>query len=133
MKLTKLIACLSQIRSGNALLTRNAISQARSRGYSTDSAKKVIGDEFDVPIKYSTSRAAKAPAVHTIGRYSNYPAHQTIVISMSLTVFLLYFCVFREENDIDQQMMAGLTPEVQQNLYGIKAPDYKQRHSSKPM
>ena len=132
MKLTKLIACLSQIRSGNALLTRNAISQARSLRYSTDSAKKVIGDEFDVPIKYSTSRAAKAPAVHTLGRYTNYPEYQTMLISISLTVFLLYFCVFREENDIDERLMAGLTPEVQQSLYGIKPPDYKQRHSSRP-
>lgn len=114
------------------MLFRNAISRARSPRYSTDSVKKVIGDEFDVPIKFSTSRAAKAPAVHTIGRYNNYPAYQSTLISTSLAVFLLYFCVLREENDIDQQIMAGLAPEVQQNLYGIKVPDSKQRHSSKP-
>ena len=132
MKLTKFVTSLSQIRSGNALLTRNVISQVRSPRYSTNSVKKVVGDEFDVPIKFSTSRAAKAPAVHTVGRYSNFPAYQSMLISTSLAIFLLYFCIFREENDIDQQIMAGLAPELQQNLYGIKVPDYKQRHSSKP-
>ena len=114
------------------MLFRNAISQVRSLRYSTNTMKKVVGDEFDVPIKFSTSRAAKAPAVHTIGRYSNFPAYQTTLISTSLAIFLLYFCVLREENDIDQQIMAGLAPELQQNLYGIKVPDYRQRHSSKP-
>lgn len=56
----------------------------------------------DQPIKYSTSKAATM----RIDEYRDpqgdkYPENQGIIISLSLAVFLIYFCILREENDID--------------------------------
>lgn len=38
--------------------------------------------------------------------------YQTYVISISLTVFLIYFCVLREENDIDLELEKNLFDRV---------------------
>lgn len=38
--------------------------------------------------------------------------YQPYVISGSLAVFLLYFCVFREENDVDQKLDGNLFDHV---------------------
>ncbi|XP_077262670.1 uncharacterized protein LOC143897705 [Temnothorax americanus] len=59
-------------------------------------------DGADHPIKYSTSKAATM----RIDEYRDpigdkYPWYQGMVISTSLAVFLGYFCILREENDID--------------------------------
>ena len=58
----------------------------------------------DKPIKFSTSDAYKHRAYDTFCRESKAPWYQPYVVSGSITVFLLYFCVFREENDIDERM-----------------------------
>ena len=60
--------------------------------------------ERDKPVKFSTSDANKHRAYDTFCRKSNAPWYQSFVVSGSIIVFLLYFCVFREENDIDERM-----------------------------
>jgi len=67
-----------------------------------DQSKALETEEDDQPIKYSTSKAANM----RIDEYRDpqgdkYPEYQGIVISLSLIVFLGYFCILREENDID--------------------------------
>ncbi|KAL0100943.1 hypothetical protein PUN28_019375 [Cardiocondyla obscurior] len=91
------------LRRNNAQFTntiayniRNKWSMANSKNQSTEM------EADDEPIKYSTSKAASM----RIDEYRNphqdrYPWYQEIIISLSLGVFLLYFCILREENDID--------------------------------
>ncbi|XP_024884965.1 uncharacterized protein LOC112463035 [Temnothorax curvispinosus] len=66
-------------------------------------------DGADRPIKYSTSKAATM----RIDEYRDpigdkYPWYQGMVISTSIAVFLVYFCILREENDIDMLLDTDL-------------------------
>lgn len=57
------------------------------------------------PIIYSKSAASRWQAKTTrLGRTANRLWYEPYVIAGSLTVFLIYFCVLREENDIDQEL-----------------------------
>lgn len=59
-------------------------------------------DDVNQPIKYSTSKAATMRIDEYRDPYGDdYPWYQSFSISLSLTVFLGYFCILREENDID--------------------------------
>ncbi|XP_012343818.1 uncharacterized protein LOC100866419 isoform X2 [Apis florea] len=67
------------------------------------------------PIKYSTSKASKFLS----GDISkNFPPYQDTVIVTCLAIFLLYFCVLREENDIDDAMVKNIPPEILEQVYG---------------
>lgn len=57
----------------------------------------------DEPIKYSTSEAAKWKAIYSTSGKSYYetPRIQPTVVVLSLTAFMVYFCILREENDLD--------------------------------
>ncbi|XP_021920677.1 uncharacterized protein LOC110830277 [Zootermopsis nevadensis] len=70
-------------------------------------------DEPAKPVKYSKSKAAtwKAEYTRTGGR-QDHPWYQTYVVSGSLTVFLAYFCIFREENDIDEELGKSLYDRI---------------------
>jgi len=55
-----------------------------------------------VPIKYSTSKAATMRIDEYRDPFGDmFPWYQGHIISASLAVFLIYFCILREENDID--------------------------------
>lgn len=58
----------------------------------------------DEPIKYSTSDAAKWKAIYSTSgkRYYEAPPIQSTAIMLSLTAFMIYFCILREENDLDE-------------------------------
>jgi len=69
------------------------------------SASSSSEDDFtDKPIKFSTSGANQHRAYDTFFRQSNAPWYQGHIVVGSVVVFLLYFCVFREENDIDERL-----------------------------
>lgn len=56
------------------------------------------------PIKFSTSPAAKKTTAPVLRRTNiEMPWYQPYSIVGSLTVFLIYFCILREENDIDKE------------------------------
>ncbi|XP_011176202.1 uncharacterized protein LOC105208132 [Solenopsis invicta] len=66
-------------------------------------------DDTDQPIKYSTSKAANM----RIDEYRDpvgdtYPWYQGYIVSLSIAVFLGYFCILREENDIDLMLHTDL-------------------------
>jgi hypothetical protein len=71
-------------------------------------------DELDKPVQYSKSKAStwKAEETRSGGHLEDYPSYQPYIISGSLTVFLLYFCVFREENDIDEELGKSLYDRI---------------------
>lgn len=73
------------------------------QGESQTSSEMDLKDE---PIKYSTSDAAKwKTAYSTSGElYFKFPRIQPPVVAFSLAAFLIYFCILREENDLDDWM-----------------------------
>lgn len=90
--------------------------------YSTSSKNETIknkNDDDDIerakPIKYSTSKASKFLS----GNISkNVPPYQDTVVVTCLAIFLVYFCVLREENDIDKAMVENISPEILEQIYG---------------
>jgi hypothetical protein len=71
-------------------------------------------DELAIPVQYSKSKAAtwKAEDTRSGGGHKDYPWFQPYVISGSLSVFLLYFCILREENDIDEELGKSLYDRI---------------------
>lgn len=56
------------------------------------------------PIKFSTSEAARKTVAPVMRRVtSNMPWYQPYSVVTSVAVFLIYFCVLREESDIDKE------------------------------
>jgi len=63
----------------------------------------------DEPIKFSTSEAALKISRHINRKnQSNAPWFEPPVIMASIAVFLIYFCILREENDFDEEMKVSL-------------------------
>lgn len=76
---------------------------------SKDQSTVLETEDDDQPIRYSTSKAASM----RIDEYRDpigdiYPWYQGYIISACLTVFLVYFCILREENDIDLLLYTDL-------------------------
>ncbi|XP_044766552.1 uncharacterized protein LOC123322651 [Coccinella septempunctata] len=65
-------------------------------------------DVDDKPVKFTTSAAGKFKAKMALKEDDNRLWYEPIVITLSLSVFLLYFLVLREENDIDEEMFTPL-------------------------
>ncbi|KAM3964413.1 uncharacterized protein ACR2FA_001393 [Aphomia sociella] len=65
------------------------------------------------PIKFTTSAAARKTAVPVfVKNKSDMPWYQPYSVVGSLTVFLIYFCVLREENDVDQEFNKSLYDRI---------------------
>jgi len=70
--------------------------------------------DTDKPVKFSTSDASKHSAYDTFFQKTNAPWYQIHIVSASIAVFLLYFLVFREENDIDVMMKKSIWERIPQ-------------------
>lgn len=84
----------------------------------------------DKPVKFSTSDANKHRAYDTFCRESNAPWYQVYCVTGSISVFLLYFCVFREENDLDELMGKTLwekIPQLREQILVQKIKEGKER------
>ena len=70
--------------------------------------------EFDDgPIKYSSSAASNYKAKQTrTGIADERLWYEPYVIFGSLTLFLVYFCILREENDIDKELNQDLYTKI---------------------
>lgn len=71
------------------------------------------------PVKYTTSRAGSWHVRQTLGpqgsasqRNKNYELFRLLVILGSISVFLIYFLVLREESDIDRKFEKPLTEHI---------------------
>lgn len=71
-------------------------------------------EDLDKPIKFTTSKAAlwRALDTHGGGVQFDTPSYQPYVVTGSVAIFLLYFLVLREENDIDEEMKRPLWERV---------------------
>ncbi|XP_037028175.1 uncharacterized protein LOC119068619 [Bradysia coprophila] len=84
------------------------------------SAKETTGKgsddgENNQPIKYFGSGAATwtAGQSHLNPQYNTGVWYQPYVISLSLAVFLIYFCILREENDVDEKLSMSLYDRIE--------------------
>ncbi|XP_018791614.1 PREDICTED: uncharacterized protein LOC108970593 isoform X2 [Bactrocera latifrons] len=76
-------------------------------------SKQPSNESSNEPIKFFGSKAATWRARDTrSGGSEDTLWFQPYVISGSLAVFLLYFCVLREENDIDKRLEGNLFDQV---------------------
>ncbi|CAD7013054.1 unnamed protein product [Ceratitis capitata] len=75
--------------------------------------KAATTEDTNEPIKFFGSQAASWRARDSrSGGSEDTLWFQPYVISGSLAMFLLYFCVFREENDIDKRLEGNLFDQV---------------------
>ncbi|XP_049801721.1 uncharacterized protein LOC126236445 [Schistocerca nitens] len=85
----------------------------------------------DHPIKYTSSEAAAWKAVQARGgEEDDRPWYQGIVISASLGIFLIYFCILREENDMDEELGKSLydrVPGLEEQQLNVTLKYYKER------
>lgn len=68
-----------------------------------------------MPLSFSNSSAAKWSAKKSFsggGNTGNSPWYEPFVISASVTAILLWFCVLREENDVDNELGKTLYERV---------------------
>lgn len=84
--------------------------------YSNQKKENAEEIDFEKPVKFSTSPAAswKAEASFT-GRADAdiTPWYQPYVVSLSVAAFMIYFCILREESDIDHELDVPLFDRVQ--------------------
>ncbi|KYM98454.1 PREDICTED: uncharacterized protein LOC108777517 [Cyphomyrmex costatus] len=90
-------------------LSYNSRSRWDEVAYRNQSKTLENEDDLDKPIKYSTSKASTM----RIEEYrdpdgDNVPWYQPYIVHMSLVSFLIYFCILREENDIDELLYTDL-------------------------
>ncbi len=72
-------------------------------------------EDLSKPLPFSKSKAASWSAANSFSgreKPSDVPWYQPLAISFSLTAILLWFCVLREENDIDRKMDKTLYDRV---------------------
>ncbi|XP_014270587.1 uncharacterized protein [Halyomorpha halys] len=70
----------------------------------------------DEPVKFTTSKASQWKASFTrSGEKEEDEAawFQPYVVSLSVVIFMVYFCVLREENDIDEKLGTSLYDRIE--------------------
>lgn len=91
-------------------------SAARTKASSSSASEQRASTtgKRDDPVKFSTSEAKKWDAMDTFvpekGR--RVPPSQPIIIVLSVTVFLIYFLLLREENELDRKLLRPLEESV---------------------
>ncbi|OXU20521.1 hypothetical protein TSAR_015772 [Trichomalopsis sarcophagae] len=93
--------------------------------------------DLEKPIEFSSSRAAQWKAEYTRSPPSDMVWFTPYVVSGSVAIFMLYFCVLREENDIDEMIYRPL-PETLEGIEKVfpnvdfyTKPDYVTYHEDK--
>ncbi|KAH6942698.1 hypothetical protein HPB50_009264 [Hyalomma asiaticum] len=82
-------------------------------------------EDYDKPVVYSTSKAAQWKAAQTFRTpTTDVPAAQRWSVLLSISVFLIYFLVLREENDLDEHLSRPITDTVPdlEKIYGKPPP-----------
>ncbi|XP_011497269.1 PREDICTED: uncharacterized protein LOC105361712 [Ceratosolen solmsi marchali] len=69
-------------------------------------------DLNDKPISYSKSQAAAWKALYNRETPNDTVWYSPLIVSASLTIFLIYFCLLREENDIDEIIYRPLSKTI---------------------
>ncbi|XP_043674470.1 uncharacterized protein LOC122632082 [Vespula pensylvanica] len=95
----------------------NLLLQSNRKASSKD--KIVDDDNSNEPIKYSTSKASTWLASQTRHPLPERHPYESDVITISLMIFMIYFFILREENDIDLSLNKPLLELVPKIVSGI--------------
>ncbi|KAL1494140.1 hypothetical protein ABEB36_009786 [Hypothenemus hampei] len=94
--------------------TRNrCINHSLVQRFASTTSKQEQIDSNDIPVKFSASKAKTYKAKYSRqGTEDERLWYEPPVLLVSLAIFLLYFCVFREENDIDRELDRSLYSRI---------------------
>ncbi|CAN8003244.1 unnamed protein product, partial [Ixodes hexagonus] len=101
-----------------------------SKGYTVED----VEHEEDKPVTYSTSKAAQWKASHSFRPPINQdtPAAQRYSVLISTAAFLIYFCILREENDLDEILdrpLSATIPDIEKMVVKPPQPPEKMKSS----
>ena len=103
----------------NLIFSCQRLLAQRQRQLSTTTGRQQAEKEGkkhnpDEPVRFSTSNAAKWDAMDTflLPKVRQQPKSQPFFVIASSAVFLIYFLVLREENEVDERMMRPLEDVV---------------------
>ena len=88
------------------------MSSASARHCAKSGASPSEEEEDNAPIKYSTSKAREHSPFDTFLTRRKGPAYQPYIVIASMTVFLVYFLMLREENDMDEELDRSLFDKI---------------------
>ncbi|XP_014240729.1 uncharacterized protein LOC106661695 [Cimex lectularius] len=93
---------IRNVRTGINLLSR----QLKRNVTLSKMRMSTVDEPNDQPVKFSTSKASKWKAEFSRRGTSKEesPWFEPLAVGASAAVFLIYFCVLREENDIDEKL-----------------------------
>ncbi|XP_049868864.1 uncharacterized protein LOC126368758 [Pectinophora gossypiella] len=100
----------------NIFRFRNFIQSNKSSRFCSNKTKKALPEELmeNEPIKFSTSLAARKTVRPVVKKTKiDMPWYQPYSVIGSVTVFLIYFCLLREENDMDGELTKTLYERMQ--------------------
>ncbi|XP_011184605.1 uncharacterized protein LOC105213453 [Zeugodacus cucurbitae] len=101
------------LQSASQLLYQGRYSTSKICHRQASNTPKPSNESSNEPIKFFGSQAATWRARDTrSGGSEDTLWFQPYVISGSLAVFLLYFCILREESDIDKRLEGNLFDQV---------------------
>lgn len=88
----------------------------KSANYAKEKSIKDTADvENNEPIKYFGSQAASwtAKQSHQNPNIGDHLWYQPLVMTASLIIFMIYFCILREENDVDEKLSMSLYDRIE--------------------
>ncbi|CAG5051755.1 unnamed protein product [Parnassius apollo] len=92
------------------ILVRTCFRRNNLRRFSSHN----IESNENEPIKFSTSGAATRKTIQPVRnvKNNNMPWYQPYCVVGSIAIFLIYFCVLREENDVDSEFTKTLYDRI---------------------
>ncbi|XP_019642866.1 PREDICTED: uncharacterized protein LOC109484086 [Branchiostoma belcheri] len=80
-------------------------------------------EEDPAPLKFTGSKGAQWKVAQTMNLNKNRPMRKIIPVSLTITAFLLYFCVFRKETWLDEELDKNLYQRMPGLLSSVEEED----------
>jgi len=104
---------LRQIKISKLSISRPVVAGLSSKSdQPTKESGRDDAGEKESPVRYTTSKAHEHSPFDTFLYKNKFPWYQPAVVLVSTSVFLIYFCVLREENDIDDELSRSLYEKI---------------------
>lgn len=82
--------------------------------YTTTAKRDDLVEDLDAPVKFSSTAARQWKAKSTrVGYERSRLWYEPYVILGSISIFLIYFGILREENDVDEELKRSLYTRIQ--------------------
>lgn len=98
----------------NKLITRSILVRSHPSLQSIICRNASTDETEDKPVKFSTSKAKSWDSINTFSNQRNrqQPKLQPLIVIGSLMIFLIYFGLLREENELDAMISRPLEESV---------------------